>query len=72
MAIFTKLFEISMVARRFLGLDFNSRIRLLIVLFSSSKTLSSFGLSEKKATSEPEMRPEQIMSMSNNKDMSPI
>jgi len=54
-ATLIKLLEIKIVARSLLGLPSNRRMSLLRRLWDSSISLSWDGLSEKKATSEPDI-----------------
>ena len=57
-AMFTKLFNINMVANNFWGSFNNSTADFKFVFFESFIFLTSFVLREKKATSEPENKPE--------------
>ena len=52
------LFAISIVARSILGLSTNFKIDLWLFIFEDFKWFLSFGLNEKKATSDPEIMPE--------------
>lgn len=56
--ILIKLLLINMVASNFLGLSFKTRMRWLLPELSCCSFSKSFGVNEKKATSEPETRAE--------------
>jgi len=59
-AILIALLLIKIVARSFLGFSFNRRILLLVLESSFLRVTKSFGLSEKKAISDPDINPERI------------
>ena len=74
MVIFTRLFAISMVARRVLGFSFSKIILLLEVESSSPRSAISFGDKEKNAISLPEIRAEDKINMAKKKreDKTPL
>ena len=69
-ATLMKLLAIKIVAKSFLGVESKSRIRLLLVDSSSSRLILSDAVMEKKATSEPDISAERIIS--NNMIAKPI
>ena len=62
-----KLLLIRMVANKVLGVSRRFKILLEVVLFSAFRFSKSLGESEKKATSEPEIKAEKISKINTNR-----
>ena len=63
MEIFTKLLEINMVASNFFGFSTRRAMMLPTADFPSLRLFTSVGESEKRATSDPEIKAEQPKSI---------
>ncbi len=65
-AMFTKLLQIRMVARRMRGFSLRCKILLLLLVSSDASSCRSAGVREKYATSDPEINADIMINTSNN------